>query len=75
MDGIRGCIGDIPIYVVGTGEEEEKEDGDDGAKGPKETAKPKVLADGTYATESAFTAGTGGVSLAKDKNKPPLRSE
>ncbi|KAK7473293.1 coatomer subunit beta [Stygiomarasmius scandens] len=78
--GIRGCIGDIPIYVAGVGEGEASAEGDGkeggGEEAPKETSKPKVLADGTYASESAFTAstGTGGGMSLKEKNRWPLRT-
>lgn len=58
--------------------EEKNEALDGGAKpGSPTAAQPvrRVLADGTYATESAFTSGRGGVAKADDKKqKQPLRA-
>lgn len=71
VEGIRTCIGDIPIYVEPTQEENvaDTEGGD-----PKETVggRPKVLADGTYGTETAYTTSSSGVR--NEKARPPLRS-
>lgn len=78
MQEIRKVLGEIPILAseqkllddVGTGEEE--------AASPKvETGggKPKVLADGTYATETAYsTTTTARLEAVRAASKPPLRS-
>jgi coatomer subunit beta len=80
MHEIRKVIGEIPILAseqklldeanggtVEVGEEKEK---------PKEGGgRPKVLADGTYATETAFTSsGAANLEAVKAASKPPLRS-
>ncbi|KAJ3786324.1 adaptin N terminal region-domain-containing protein [Lentinula aff. detonsa] len=71
VEGIRTCIGDIPIYVDPTQEENSADD----ATVPKEAGggKPKVLADGTYATETAYTA-VGPSESRNEKARPPLRT-
>ncbi|KAJ7915496.1 coatomer protein [Mycena leptocephala] len=78
MQEIRKVLGEIPILAseqkllddVGTGEEE--------AASPKvETGggKPKVLADGTYATETAYsTTTTARLEAVRAASKPPLRT-
>lgn len=77
---IRSSIGKIPITFEEEEEkkEEEIEDGDkkDGKKEPKKVSKPKVLADGTYATETAFAEDTTTSKKTKEKSlsKTPLRS-
>jgi coatomer subunit beta len=80
---LRKVIGEIPI---GASEqrvlEEAGEDaGDVTEKEPakdkeKVSARPKILADGTYATETAYTS-TAAVRLeaVKAASKPPLRGE
>jgi vesicle coat complex subunit len=81
MQEIRKVIGEIPILAS-----EQKlldEAGGDGeAKSPTEDVKaegggrPKVLADGTYATETAYSsAGAARLEAVKAAAKPPLRSE
>ena len=77
---VRKVLGEIPILAAeqrlldetGVGEEERK-DGDD--KKESSTTKPKVLADGTYATETAYTStASARLEAVKSANKPPLRS-
>ncbi|CAA7265013.1 unnamed protein product [Cyclocybe aegerita] len=81
MREIRKVLGEIPILASeqrlldeagGDGEgEEEKE-----KEKPKEpSSRPKVLADGTYATETAYTsASTARLEAVKAAAKPPLRT-
>lgn len=69
---IRKSLGEIPILAserrhLAEGEADESES----AK-PAEHHKPKVLADGTYATETAFTADTH--SEEHKAKRPPLRN-
>lgn len=69
---IRKSLGEIPILSserrhLSQGDEEETE----ASSKPVEHHKPKVLADGTYATESAFT--TNAPSEEHKANRPPLR--
>lgn len=81
MREIRKVLGEIPILaseqraldeaaglVEGDGEEKEKTEGGGGGK-------PRVLADGTYATETAYTSTTTArLEAHKAASKPPLRS-
>ncbi|KAJ4493995.1 adaptin N terminal region-domain-containing protein [Lentinula edodes] len=71
VEGIRTCIGEIPIYVESAQEENVTEE----KTLPKEAGagKPKLLADGTYATETAYTAA-GSSGLRNEKTRPPLRT-
>jgi coatomer subunit beta len=80
MREIRKVIGEIPILASeqrlldeaggNADEEEEKEKPKEGGG-----SKPKVLADGTYATESAYTStGAARLEAVKSAAKPPLRS-
>jgi len=74
MNEIRRTIGDLPLLaseqrmLENELDENEKKDGEE-----KKSAQPRVLADGTYATESAFSSS---VSSKKDSNKqrPPIRA-
>ena len=78
MQEVRKVLGEIPILAseqraadeaAGT---VEAEGGEDAEEGVKTSTRPKVLADGTYATETAYsTAGPSGVQSTK--SKPPLR--
>ena len=58
-------------------EEASAEDGDEKKDDVKvETSKPKVLADGTYATETAFTSVSNArLEAVKAAAKPPLRGK
>jgi coatomer subunit beta len=81
MREIRKVLGEIPILAseqrlldeVNTGDVEASEEKEKHKEGG---GRPKVLADGTYATETAFTsAGTANLESVKSASKPPLRSE
>ena len=84
MREVRKVLGEIPILASeqrlldaagGEGEEEEKEK----EEKPKSEGgrKPRVLADGTYATETAYStsASVARLEAVKAAAKPPLRSE
>jgi len=87
MHELRKVLGEIPILAseqrlldeasdegISTKEEdgESKEKEKDRAK----AGRPRVLADGTYATETAFTGVTSArLEAIKTAAKPPLRSE
>lgn len=80
MKEIRKVLGEIPILaseqrlldeaVGAEGGDEEKE-----VKDKKVDSRPRVLADGTYATESAYTTSASAAKLeaVKAAAKPPLR--
>jgi coatomer subunit beta len=81
MQEIRKVIGEIPILAS-----EQKlldETGGDGeAKSPTEETKtegggrPRILADGTYATETAYSSTNAArLEAVKAAAKPPLRSK
>lgn len=79
---IRKVLGEVPILASEQKLLDEangaEEDGEADADKPKEvsTTKPKVLADGTYATESAYTSTSAArLEAVKAAVKPPLRSE
>lgn len=90
MREIRKVLGEIPILAseqrlldeaAGESSAADNEEGESKEK-EKEKAKaegagrPKVLADGTYATETAFTsAAVARLEAVKAAAKPPLRSE
>ncbi|PSS29729.1 hypothetical protein PHLCEN_2v2877 [Hermanssonia centrifuga] len=74
---LRKVLGELPILsseqklldVTGADEEEKKDEV------KSETAKPRVLADGTYATETAFTSmSSARLEAVKAAAKPPLRA-
>jgi coatomer subunit beta len=80
MREVRKVLGEIPILAseqrlldAAGGDEEEAE------KEPKpktEGGRPRVLADGTYATETAYTSASAAkLEAVKAATKPPLRSE
>ena len=77
---VRKVLGEIPILAVEqrlldetSVEEEENKEGDE--KKESVTTRPKVLADGTYATETAFSSTTSArLEAVKAASKPPLRS-
>ena len=80
MREVRKVLGEIPILAseqrlldaAGGDEEEEKEEKPKTEGG----GKPRVLADGTYATETAYTsASVARLEAVKAAAKPPLRSE
>jgi coatomer subunit beta len=80
---IRKVIGEIPIGASeqraldeANSGEEEKDKNAEGASVPSGGGRPKVLADGTYATETAFTSSANvKLEAVKAAAKPPLRSE
>lgn len=89
MREIRKVLGEIPILAseqrlldeasadgAANGEEgESKEKEKEKAKAEGGGGRPKVLADGTYATETAFTsAAAARLEAVKAAAKPPLRS-
>lgn len=78
---LRVVLGEIPILAseqrlldeAGGDEEEEKAQETKGASG---SSKPRVLADGTYATESAYTSTSASrLEAIRAAAKPPLRSK
>lgn len=77
---VRKVLGEIPILAAEqrlldetSVEEEEKKEGDE--KKESVTTRPKVLADGTYATETAYSSTTSArLEAVKAASKPPLRS-
>ncbi|KAJ3120133.1 coatomer subunit beta [Nowakowskiella sp. JEL0407] len=80
---IRAAIGEIPILqaeqAAAAGEDEGEGEGEkvNGKEEPekKGSSQKRVLADGTYATESAFSnAGASKLKKSETKNKPPLRN-
>lgn len=79
---LRKVIGEVPILASEQRllDEASNEDEDDKDKEKEKTegggGKPRVLADGTYATETAFTSvNTARLEAVKAAAKPPLRSE
>lgn len=77
---LRKVLGEIPILAAeqrlldeASVEEEEKRGGDE--KKESVTTRPKVLADGTYATETAYSStASARLEAVKAASKPPLRS-
>jgi len=78
FEEIRKVIGEIPILAseqrlldeVNKDDEEEKE-----VAPTTGSSRPRVLADGTYATETAFTSASNArLEAVKAAVKPPLRS-
>jgi coatomer subunit beta len=81
MREIRKVLGEIPILAseqrlldeAGGDDDEEKEK--EVVQKESGGGRPKVLADGTYATETAYTsAGAARLEAVKTAAKPPLRS-
>ncbi|KEP47545.1 coatomer subunit beta [Rhizoctonia solani 123E] len=81
FEGIRGVIGEIPILAAeqrlldaataASGEGEVDKDKKEASK----SSAPRILADGTYATETAYSnTGTSRLDAVKSANKPPLRA-
>jgi coatomer subunit beta len=81
MREVRKVLGEIPILAseqrlldaaAGDGEEEEAKEAKPKTEGG---GRPKVLADGTYATETAYTsASVARLEAVKAAAKPPLRT-
>lgn len=80
LDAIRGVLGEIPILASEQRAVQQAEDGEelDEKEAPKKEAKstsrPIILADGTYATETAYSVGPVSNRIEKAAVKPPLRS-
>ncbi|KIY64902.1 coatomer protein [Cylindrobasidium torrendii FP15055 ss-10] len=77
MQEIRKVIGEIPILAAEQRLLDEAAAGteDEGQTKTEPSTRPKVLADGTYATETAVTAAsTSRLEAVKAASKPPLRS-
>ncbi|CAE6454476.1 unnamed protein product [Rhizoctonia solani] len=80
FEKIREVLGEIPILaaeqrLLDAATAAAAEDGAD--KDKKETTKssaPRVLADGTYATETAYSNNGARLEAVKNANKPPLRA-
>lgn len=84
FEALRSVLGEIPILASeqrlldeAGGDEDVKEAKEvEMGGGEKVKSKPRILADGTYATESAFTAAsTSRLEAVKAASKPPLRSK
>ena len=80
MAGVRKVIGEIPIGASEQRalDEANEETGENGSeKKEKVASRPKVLADGTYATETAYTSSSTTAKLVaiQAATKPPLRSK
>ncbi|KAH8111863.1 coatomer protein [Phellopilus nigrolimitatus] len=82
FQALRTVLGEIPILASeqrlldeAGGEEEEKREDDAKGAAASGSGKPRVLADGTYATESAYTStSTARLDAVKAAAKPPLRT-
>ncbi|KAF7359278.1 Coatomer subunit beta [Mycena sanguinolenta] len=77
MQEIRKVLGEIPILASEQKLLDDVAGGEEEATSPKvETGggKPKVLADGTYATESAYSTTTARLEAVRAASKPPLRT-
>ncbi|MPC15383.1 Coatomer subunit beta [Portunus trituberculatus] len=74
VSSVRGSLGDLPIVEdemrKAAGEAGEEEGGTEKAAQQHQQQQQKVTADGTYATQSAFSATT---SKSKADDRPPLR--
>ena len=85
MREVRKVLGEIPILASeqrlldaagGDGEEEEKDKEKEEKPKTEGAGRPRVLADGTYATETAYTSASAArLEAVKAAAKPPLRSE
>lgn len=82
FQALRTVLGEIPILASeqrlldeAGGEEDGEAQGETKANGSAGGSKPRVLADGTYATESAYTSTSAArLAAVKAAAKPPLRS-
>ncbi|KIK29672.1 hypothetical protein PISMIDRAFT_671608 [Pisolithus microcarpus 441] len=74
---IRKIIGEIPVLAAELREEEGNphtdEERDEGSFSGTGVGRPRVLADGTYATETAFSVSSTRTESSKT-TKPPLRA-
>lgn len=80
LDMIKGCLGALPFLKQGVEEEQEEEREEEVASvpAPIQKSRPVVLADGSYATQSAIVATAGVVGdaalVASNASIPSLRS-
>ena len=82
LQEIRKVIGEIPILASeqrlldeANADDEEKKD-EEGKQEVTVSSRPKVLADGTYATETVYSSNANArLEAVKAAAKPPLRSE
>ncbi|PWN92308.1 putative SEC26-coatomer complex beta chain of secretory pathway vesicles [Acaromyces ingoldii] len=83
MQQIRKVVGEVPILAAEERllEQAESADGEEETRKQKDEAAPKVVsrvrADGTYATETAFSSeanASARLEAVKNASKPPLRS-
>lgn len=83
MREIRKVLGEIPIVaseqrLLDDSPDEDTETGEDKEKEKVKAeggGRPRVLADGTYATETAYTNATSAkLEAVKAASKPPLRT-
>lgn len=73
MEQIRNALGEIPLLASEQkNSENEMDDSTSKDTEEKKSAQPRVLADGTYATESAFSSNT--TTKKDNKQKPPIRT-
>jgi coatomer subunit beta len=78
---IRKVVGEIPILaseqrLLDEASKEDEEEKEKEAAPATGSSKPKVLADGTYATETAFTSVSNAkLEAVRAAAKPPLRSK
>ena len=78
---VRKVIGEVPILASeqrlldATNPEQEETKDEVGKETVSSGGRPKVLADGTYATETAYTSVSASrLEAVKSAAKPPLRS-
>jgi coatomer subunit beta len=83
MQAVRRVLGEVPILAAeqraldeaGAGGEEPTSPAVEGAGGGGGGGRPRVLADGTYATETAYSSTTTArLEAVRAAAKPPLRS-
>eukprot|EP00051_Salpingoeca_urceolata_P007122 m.94409 g.94409 ORF g.94409 m.94409 type:complete len:949 (+) comp15123_c1_seq1:4221-7067(+) len=70
LSALKDCVGVLPIFdsEISEAAELETENDDEEAK-PKQVTRTRITADGTYATESVYTAP----AVRKTEEKPVLR--
>lgn len=82
MREIRKVLGEIPMLASEQKllDDASPENGEEGSEDKEKTkaeggGRPRVLADGTYATETAFSSGSAArLEAVKAASKPPLRT-
>ncbi|KAI8869331.1 Coatomer, beta subunit [Ramicandelaber brevisporus] len=79
-DAIRASIGPIPLLSAEQAALDRKNSGDDAATSPAASSTGagssgrRILADGTYATESAFGGETGSPAGSSGSERPAIRA-